>query len=228
MMLRIALFYVSLISLYCKGIEAWPTGSGHCNSGTPSNFEKRHGSTGSGGLESGDLTISSTTGISNPEKDEITTLQAGTEYTLTIETAGGEKYKGFFVRLSDKSGADVSEVLTESSGDAKSLSFCESNVAGITHTNNNLKAGISMTIKSDVPSQLLLEVTLVTENSSTVKNAYYFSEYELTLEEPNPDDPKTDDPKPTPGPTPMSSGSSYATRMVFPFALSLFCFTLLS
>jgi hypothetical protein len=204
-------------------IEAWPTGAGHCDSKVPTSFKSSHGSTGSGGLESGDVTLSSTSGTSTESSNlnELGTLDVGTEYTLTIENAGGEPYKGFLVRVSDKSGADVSGLVRTKTDDAQILSLCESNVAGITHTDNDLKSGVSMTLQLNAPAQLLVEVTVVTANNVNVTDAYYYSEYEFTVRDSNP---KSSAPSSEPA---ISPGSFFATIMLFSFTLSVLSCTLL-
>ena len=234
-----ALFYISIVILvWCAtGIEAWPSGFGHCDPKVPTSFKSLHGSNGSGGLESGDITLSSTTDGTSTETsnlDEVTTtLDVGTVYTLTIESAGGEPYKGFLVRISDKSGADVSGGLVRTrTNDAKFLSFCESNAVGITHTNYDLKSGVSMTLRSEVPVQLLLEVTVVTENNMHVKDAYYYSEYELTIGFPTSiaKHPKRKTPRPTSTSTSApakSSGSFFVTVIVLSCTLSFLSFSLM-
>jgi len=237
-----ALFYISIVILvWCgaTGIEAWPSGFGHCDPKVPTSFKRLHGPNGSGGLQSGDITLSSTTDRTSTETsnlDEVvtTTLDVGTVYTLTIESAGGEPYKGFLVRISDISGADVSGGLVRTrTNDAKFLSFCESNVVGITNTNYDLKSGVSMILRSKVPVQLLLEVTVVTENNIHVKDAYYYSEYELTIGSPtsiSPKHPKRKSPRPTSTSTSApakSSGSFFVTVVVLSCTLSFLSFSLM-
>lgn len=206
--------YTSILSLLCANIiEAFGSGAGHCMSGTPSIFKSSHGSSGSGELQSGDITISTSTNTSNLA--EITTVETGTEYKLTINSVKGQAYKGFLVRVSDKNNGDASGVVTENTIDTKSLSLCEANVVGITHTNRNLKSGISMALKSNLPIELLVEVTVVIENSMGVKDAYYYSAYELSMQDaltssPTPLPTRSLTPAPTNLPTPAPTSSPTA------------------
>ena len=89
-----------------------------------------------------------------------------------------------------------------------------------------------MTLRSEVPVQLLLEVTVVTENNMHVKDAYYYSEYELTIGFPTSiaKHPKRKTPRPTSTSTSApakSSGSFFVTVIVLSCTLSFLSFSLM-
>jgi hypothetical protein len=107
----------------------------------------------------------------------VTDFSAATVHFLSL--AGTSPYRGLLVRLSAPSGVDTTTALLEVSDDLQDADYvCSAPVAGITHTNANLKNDQSMSLSIPIEGEVTLDVTVVFANNGT-NSIYYYSAYTL-------------------------------------------------
>jgi hypothetical protein len=105
-----------------------------------------------------------------------TDFSAATVHVLTL--VGTSPYRGLLVRLSAPSGVDTTTALLEVSDDLQDADVCSAPVAGITHTNADLKSMQSMSLSIRTEGEITLDVTVVFANNGT-NSIYYYSGYTL-------------------------------------------------
>jgi hypothetical protein len=135
----------ALISL----TDAYPSLSGTCAGGNPIILSPHPDG---GSLENGGLSFK----INGDEvfPDAVFDLSTG---VYQFELSGGT-FNGFLFRLSS-SGINTSNKLLYSEDDARDQGSCDSNVAGVSHRNDNPKTSIMVTFDGRSEGDYILDLT---------------------------------------------------------------------
>ena len=200
-----ALLLVLLACVLSSRIDAYPTRAGHCASGAQIGELSGgvHDREGSGSLEDHNFTISFDDVILQP-RGEILELVAGKAYDIVF--GGSEVFLGFLVRVSGLNGEDMQDSLTVADKESQLLpstgeltgfaSACAENVAGLCHTTREEKYFVLTEFQVDVEAEVLIEVTIVTQDTGAGNGKWFFSSYRVNV---RPDIAATDRNKKTDG-----------------------------
>ena len=137
----------------------------------------QHGESGIGDLDDGDISV--TIGNAVLQSGVVTTLIAGQDYTVKIDTINND-FKGLLFRLSGAEGEDVSEAFTIESDNFQLHPSCnDDKVAAVTHKNNLDKKSVEFTLNlADPVAELDLDVTTMILSSS---GSWLYSKFTLAV-----------------------------------------------
>lgn len=183
-----------------NGVNAFPSGAGHCQEGDLAGKFSVHGDNGGGPISNGQISV--TIGANSLKTWNPTTLEANKKYTVTL-SRNLFQFRGLLFRLSSVNGNDVSGTLTPSDDSNVRIltSGCANAVSAMTHTHNFDKSSVSFDFEytAGTADDLLLEVTVMI--TKTPGN-WFYSRYELTMEGPTTAAPSS---VPSIMPSPLSS-----------------------
>jgi len=180
-MLPLLKIFGLLLLMKVEITNAHPLVAGHCDAGGDLGLKSvgLHGSGGGDSLFLGGITAS----IDGISLDTLNTrtLTSDTPYTLKLETKFD--FKGFLIRLSDRSGQTVKGTLGLKSGFesiSQELDQCSSLVDGICHVNRLVKTSVEVEFLYDkkTSADLQLDITVVKNNNAQNRNDWFFSRYE--------------------------------------------------
>jgi hypothetical protein len=205
MMMFIYLLFIIHSVCQFNGVNAFPSGAGHCQEGDLAGKFSIHGDQGGGPISNG--LISVTIGANSIKTWTPTKLEANKKYRVTL-ARNTFSFRGLLFRLSSTNGNNVSGTLTPADDpNVRTLtSGCAFDVSAVTHTHNFDKTSVYFDFEytAGTADNLLLEVTVMITKSP---NNWFYSRYELTMETPGTiapsDAPSTE---PSPGLTPVPSG----------------------
>jgi hypothetical protein len=111
-------------------------------------------------------------------------LLSGVEHSWTLSSRDQNGFRGFLLRLSGTDQVDTTVALSSADTNVQeALDACivAQGVGGVTHTDNDVKTGVSGVLRLDeVASNLLLDVTVVIENRNSV-STFFYSGYTIFL-----------------------------------------------
>lgn len=190
---RIALFLAFLILSVTFTVDAYPTRAGHCESGAEIGEASGgvHGRIGSGILGEGNFTISVNGTVL--DGDEVLELVAGENYTVIVD--GSAPFRGVLLRISGINGEEMQDSLQVidnttqlllSTGEKSGFeSACAEDVAGLCHNSRADKNNITTELMVQEDSDVLVEVTIVTNNDGGGSNDWYYESYQLNVRSTN-------------------------------------------
>lgn len=156
-------FYSSIIvNKNNRGAFAYPYGAGHCDAGTAST---RRGHGGSARSLS-EANIGVFWGGTEMNPSEPTTMGVDKTHTLTVIRKDASKFIGFLVRLSGQNGENVASALVGTESFSQVSNLCATNVKALTHVSATSKDRVTMNLSYPAETNLLLEVTVVTNMAS--------------------------------------------------------------
>jgi hypothetical protein len=104
--------------------------------------------------------------------DTPTSITASQLYTLSIVPSAGATFRGALFRVA---GTGV----TLLPGTNAQVAVACTDVAGVTHTSNDLKTDFKATVQVDGTASTIVDVTVVVANSATAGSTYYYSQFLL-------------------------------------------------
>lgn len=224
---RVFSLLLNLIFCCCNcPVHAYPEIAGHCTSGGNLYVKSRfgHGEGGGDNIEKiGYEIIVESRDSSDPlitlDPSGKNTLRKDNSYTVTLKTKTNKDtgFKGFLFRLKGENGEDASQALSimPAMGDeSQELDFCGEDASGISHRERSIKTSIPISLYFKNSANLLLEVTVVQENSyPNPMDDWGYSAYKLVMASGRPNNP-------TPSPTIKASEtnipSNYPTVLYLP------------
>jgi hypothetical protein len=187
---RIA-FASLLLALLLGPVVAYPTRAGHCESGARIGEASGgvHGRQGSGSLEDGNFAVSVNGTILNGF--DVLELVAGENYTVIIK-GGSDPFRGVLLRVAGINGEDLVDSLVvvdantqllPSTGETSGFeSACADDVSGLCHNSRIGKANITAELRlPEEDADVLVEVTIVTNNEGGGSNDWYYGSYQLNV-----------------------------------------------
>jgi len=173
-------FALSIFLTTLKKVRSFPSAAGHCDAGNA--IKLGHGSDGSGFLsDAGYKLIVNGVPVS---RGSTTTLDVGVDHSLTL-LATSFDFKGFMFRLS-KNGVDTSSALSVvDDTNSRTNPQCtgkNSVAASICHNHNQPKDSINLQLKFDAPTDMLLDLTVVRDNTGGFSNSWYHNSYNFVMQ----------------------------------------------
>lgn len=208
MMMIIYLLFIIHSVCQFNGVNAFPSGAGHCQEGDLSGKNSIHGNGGGGPLSNGQISV--TIGANSIKTWTPTKLEPNKKYRVTLSRSLFS-FRGLLFRLSSVNGNNVFGTLTPSDDpNVRTLtSGCAFDVSAVTHTINLDKTSVYFDFEytAGTADNLLLEVTVMISKSP---GNWFYSRYELTMEAPGTPTPSgvpsgVPSIKPSPGSTPAPS-----------------------
>jgi hypothetical protein len=172
-------------------VQSYPNRAGHCLGGAQIGEASGgvHGRQGSGSLDDGGFTVMF--GDVVLENGVVPELAAGETYSVALQASGGTPFRGFLLRVSGLHGEEMQESLTVTDNSTQLLlstgeqdgfeSSCAVTVAGLCHNSRVDKSGITTEFMHESEADVLIEVTVVTNNEGGGKNDWYFSDYRTSV-----------------------------------------------